>query len=386
MPIVMPRPKFELAHIIKRFGKPFVQKYKPNGYILRILEALTQCRTSCLGGHVDACDCCGQITISYNSCRNRHCPKCQGSKQIVWADDLLANTLEVKHYHIVFTMPHELNQVCLVNSESFYNRLFASAWDTLRAFGYANFGAETGAVCILHTWGQNLDFHPHLHCIVPAVGFSLAGNWKNIGRDGKYLYPVRKLSCDFRGHFMKSLKAWLKKQNLLQQYQSLIDLARKKPWGVFCEPSMASPKHVVKYLGQYTHRVAISNNRIIRIDDHQVTFLHKKYTENARIKPISLDGVEFLRRFCMHILPKRFVKIRRFGVYSSRYKTLIRIATPKKTAKASAKESTRDRLLRLTGFDMYLCPLCRQGIMHCIRELPKVRSPSCLFSSIYNTI
>jgi hypothetical protein len=375
----MKRQSFELAHAIKQFAKPFVQRYNPNPYLLRTLSAITQCRTSSLGGHVQACDGCGQVSISYNSCRNRHCPKCQGSKQMFWVEDLMQATLPVKHYHIVFTLPHELNQVCLLNSAAFYNLLFAAAWDTLRAFGYAYFGTETGAVCVLHTWGQNLSLHPHLHCIVPAAGISLAGNWKNIAHGGKYLYPVPKLSVDFRSHFMKALKTWLKKQALLPLYQSLIDTAWNKSWVVHLEPSMAKPDHVVRYLGQYTHKVAISNSRILDITDNEVTFLHKDYTDYARQKPVTLDGVEFLHRFCMHILPRRFVKIRRFGVYSHTYKAMVKKAVSKTPVKTDAKESTRERLLRITGFDIYRCPVCKQGHLHCIRELPAIRAPGFLF-------
>lgn len=379
----MNRPKFEVAQIIKQFAKPFVQRYNPNAYLLHILNAISVCRTSELGGHASACDCCGTVSISYNSCRNRHCPKCQLSKQAFWVDDLMRACLPVKHYHIVFTLPHELNEICLLDSAIYYNRLFASAWDTLRTFGYRNFGAETGAICVLHTWGQNLSLHPHLHCIVPAAGFTLPGNWKMIGKGGKYLYPVRLLSIDFRGHFMKNLKAWLIRQNLLLIYQKQLDLAWNKPWTVFCEPSMARPEHVVKYLGNYTHRVAISNNRILGIDDNSVTFLHKDYADNARQKPVTLDGVEFLRRFCMHILPKRFVKIRRFGIYSSSYKDMLLLLKPKPGIEKVLKISTAQRLLELTGFDMLLCPVCKQGKLHRIEEIPKVRSPAGLYSLIY---
>jgi hypothetical protein len=377
----MVKPRFEVAHIINRFGKQFVQRYNPNAYILHILNALSVCRTSQLGGHADACDCCGQIRISYNSCRNRHCPKCQSSKQAFWTDDLLQATLPVKHYHIVFTLPHELNDICLLNSADYYNLLFASVWDTLRTFGYTKFGTETGAVCILHTWGQNLSLHPHIHCIVAAAGFSLSGNWKNIGHGGKYLYPVKLLSIGFRSHFMKGLKAWLRGKKLLEQHQRLIDTAWNKPWVVFCEPSLAKSEHVVKYLGAYTHRVAISNSRILNIDEKGITFMHKDYADNAEQKPITLDGVEFLRRFCMHFLPKRFVKIRRYGIYSSRYKALLKKTKPKPL---KVLETPNQRLSRLTGFDVFLCPVCKQGRMHRFEELPRIRSPVSFFSTLNN--
>ena len=379
--------RFELAHIINRFGEQYVQRYKPNAYILHTLDAITKCRTKELGGHENACDCCGNINISYNSCRNRHCPKCQGSKQVLWVDELIHATLQVKHYHIVFTVPHELNDICLLNSALFYNRLFACVWDTLRTAGYANFGVETGAVCVLHTWGQNLSLHPHVHCIVPAAGLSFTGKWKHIAKSGKYLFPVTKLSIDFHSHFLKKTKEWLKQQNILTKYQSLIDKAWQKPWVVHSEPSLAGPEHVIGYLGNYTLRVAITNNRIINVTDTDVTFLHKDYAKGARVAPVTLDGVEFLRRFCGHILPKKFVKIRRFGVYSSRYKAITNKLKPK-TAQTliRSKETTMERLFRITGFDVTLCPICKTGKLHRIAELPKIRSPTNFYTLVHNIV
>jgi hypothetical protein len=381
----MAKPQFELAHIIGQFGKHFVQRYNPNAYILRTLNAITQCRTFELGGHQYACDGCGNIDTSYNSCRNRHCPKCQGTKQALWVDELIYSTLPVKHYHVVFTVPHELNDFCLLDSASFYNRLFSCAWDTIRAAGYANFGVETGAVCVLHTWGQNLSLHPHVHCIVPAAGLKLSGNWKHIAKSGKYLFPVPKLSADFKSHFLKESKGWLVKQGWLKKYQSVIDKAWAKPWVVDCEPSMAGPEHVIGYLGNYTLRVAITNSRIINVTDKEVTFLHKDYARNAKIFPITLDGVEFLRRFCQHILPKKFVKIRRFGVYSSRYKAMTSKLKPKTIETLlRANETSLERILRVTGFDVTLCPVCKTGKLHRIAELPKVRSPSNFYAMARN--
>jgi hypothetical protein len=385
MVLTMAKPKLELAHIIDHFGMQFVQRYKPNAYILRTLNAITICRTSALGGHTYACDCCGSIHVSYNSCRNRHCPKCQGSKQALWVDELIHSTLPVKHYHIVFTVPHELNDICLLNSAWFYNHLFACAWDTIRTAGYTNFGVESGAVCVLHTWGQNLSLHPHVHCIVPAAGLSFAGNWKHIAKSGKYLFPVTKLSVDFRSHFLKGLKGWLIKQNLLKKYQTVIDKAWGKPWVVHSEPSLAGPEHVIGYLGNYTLRVAITNSRIINVSDTDVTFLHKVYAKGARVIPITLDGVEFLRRFCQHILPKKFVKIRRFGVYSSRYKAITQKLKPKNIETLIRnKESLLERLFRITGFDITLCPVCKTGKLHRIAELPKIRSPTNFYAMIHN--
>jgi len=376
----MSRPQYEIADIIRQFGAHFTAEYQPNSYQQRVLNALSICRTSELGGHKEVCDCCTKQRISYNSCRNRHCPKCQGSKQAFWVEDLLETTLEVKHYHIVFTVPHELNTICQLDSQWFYSRLFSVVWETLRQLGYTRFGVETGAVCVLHSWGQNLSLHPHIHCIVPAVGETLAGNRKEIGSQGKYLYPVKQLSLVFRAKLMGCIKGNLKKQSLSGLYEPLLEQAWNKSWVVFCEPSMAKAEHVVRYLGQYTHRVAITNQRIISVDEKNVTFQHKDYRDGAKQKPVTLGGVEFLRRFCQHILPHRFVKIRRYGIYSSRARALKEKVNPKMQIKHRAKETTQERIKRLTGFDVYRCPYCKQGTMQLVEELPRVRSPTNFYS------
>jgi hypothetical protein len=376
----MNRPQYEIADVIRQFGAQFTRECGPNGYQQRVLNALSACRTSELGGHKEVCDCCGKQRISYNSCRNRHCPKCQGSKQAFWVEDLLGTTLDIKHYHIVFTVPHELNTVCLLDSQWFYRVLFEAVWESLRQLGYTRFGIETGAVCVLHTWGQNLSLHPHIHCIVPAAGETLAGNLKHIGSRGKYLYPVRQLSPVFRGKLMERIESRMKKQSLYEQYKPLLKGARNKPWSVDCEPSLAKAEHVVRYLGQYTHRVAITNQRIIGVDETTVTFMHKDYSDQAKQKPVTLTGVEFLRRFCQHILPHRFVKIRRYGIYSSRARALKEKANPKMQIKHRAKETTQERIKRLMGFDVYRCPYCKQGTMHRVEELPRVRSPTSFYA------
>ena len=376
------RPQYEVADVIERFGQQFYLECKPNQFQQRVLNALSLCRTSALGWHKEVCDCCAKERISYNSCRNRHCPKCQSARQTFWVEDLLETTLPVKHYHIVFTVPHELNTVCLLDSKWFYGQLFSTVWDTLRQFGYTHFGVESGAVCVLHTWGQNLSLHPHIHCIVPATGETPAGNMREIGGSGKYLYPVTQLSIVFRGKLMESIKRNLKKQSLLSQHQSLVNAVWKKSWVVHCEPSFGKPEHVVKYLGQYTHRVAITNHRIIGIDDDGVTFMHKDYGDGAKQKPVNLSGGEFLRRFCLHILPYRFVKIRRYGIYSSRIRALKQKVNPKMVIKTKEKETVQQRIQRLTGFDVYQCPFCKQGFMHVVEEMSRVRSPSGFYASI----
>lgn len=375
------RTKYELADVVNRFGPDLQPKLNPLQQ--KVLGKISQCRTAVLGGHEEACESCGTVQYSYNSCGDRHCPKCQAAKQAIWVDDLMQNTLPIRHYHIVFTVPHQLNAICLFNQRVYYDILFAAVWNTLRAFGYTHFGVETGAVAVLHTWGQNLTLHPHVHCIVPAAGYTLDGDWKNIGSTGRYLYPVHQLSDAFKGKFLDSLKRTLRKQNTLSLFNDKIQQAYSTRWVVHCEPSLASADYVVKYLGQYTHRVAITNQRILKITDTKVMFLAKDYRDGAAKKPVTLDGSEFLRRFAMHILPKRFVKIRRYGIYNPTLKRNLKLQfVPEEKPdlnslirQADGKETKLQRLERLTGVNPCLCPVCKTGKMVRIKELPRIRSP-----------
>lgn len=382
------RPKFELADVVNKFGADLYAKGKLTPLQLKVLGKIADCRTASLGGHEEKCDSCGNIRYSYNSCGDRHCPKCQAAKQAFWIDDLMHSTLPVKHYHIVFTLPHQLNAVCLHNHRMYYDLLFAAVWNTLRAFGYSHFGVESGAVAVLHTWGQNLSLHPHIHCIVPAAGYSLDGRWINIGSSGRYLYPVHQLSSTFKGKFLDSLKRALRKHDELPLFDDKLQQAYNTRWVVHCEPSLASADHVVKYLGQYTHRVAITNQRILNIAGSKVTFMAKDYRDGALKKQVTLDGVEFLRRFTMHILPRRFVKIRRFGIYNHTVKRNLALQfVPDEKPdidtiikKQKGPETALERLERLTGINPCLCPVCKTGRMVVVRELPRVRSPSVFLS------
>ncbi len=369
----MRRNNYEVAQIIEQFGDNFVKTHQPNTWTTRTLNALQICRTNAMGGHKEKCDHCQKIRISYNSCRNRHCPKCLSSKQAFWIEDVSKRIIDTKYFHIVFTVPEQLNSICLQNSKKFYSTLFSSVWQSLRTFGYTHYGVESGALAILHTWGQNLSLHPHIHCLVPAAGIDLFGDIKKISKKGKYLYPVKKLSIEFRSNTMKPLKKYLKVNNQLSKYQSLIDKAWAKDWVVFCEPSFADADRVIKYLGQYTHRVAISNQRIQNIDQRSVSFFYKDYKDKGKQKLMKLKGVEFLRRFCMHILPKGFVKVRYYGVLSNRYSKQTTMFRKPQTL--IENQTTQERILRLTGFDIIQCPFCKKGEMHTIEIIPKIRSP-----------
>ena len=376
------RNKFELADVVRQFGKQLLGQNQLSPQQVKALNNIVQCRTFSLGGHEDVCDHCGQIRYSYNSCGDRHCPKCQNTKQAMWVKELMQATLPVKHYHIIFTVPHSLNDICLWDDKMYYKILFDAVRRTLHSFGYTHYSVETGAVAVLHSWGQNLSLHPHIHCIVPAAGYSLKGEWQNIGKYEHYLYPVHQLSGTFKGKFLDSLKRKLRKTGMLDAFDPHIQKAYNTKWVVHSEASLAGADHVIRYLGQYTHRVAITNQRILDITGTHVTFIAKDYRDRAQKKPVTLEGVEFLRRFCMHILPKRFVRIRRFGIYNPTTKRNLNLQfVPQQKPdighieKPKDKETAIERVKRLTGFDIGLCPNCKKGRMHVISEIPRIRSP-----------
>jgi hypothetical protein len=376
--MVISKSNFELSDVVRKFGKELMQKHKLSPQQIKTLNNIVQCRTSALGGHQEACEHCGEIRYSYNSCRDRHCPKCQSTKQAIWVENLIDKTFPVKHYHIVFTVPHSLNDLCIWNDKLYYKVLFSAVKRTLHNFGYTHFGVETGAIAVLHSWGQNLSLHPHLHCLVPAVGYSLKGELKKIGND-KFLYSVYQLSQAFKGKFLYSIKRELKKLGMLKAFDSQIQKAYTQKWVVHSQVSTAKSEHVIRYLGQYTKRVAISNHRIINITDNKVTFIAKDYRDKAKKKLVSLNGVEFLRRFSLHILPKGFVKIRRFGIYNS---TIIRnldlqFITDNKDIKKIERtlESSLEKIKRITGFDITKCNSCKIGRMIVIKKILRDRAP-----------
>ena len=371
----------DLAQAIRQFGNELLKQKHLSAHQSKTLLNILRCRTAALGWREEVCEHCSTVRYSYNSCGDRHCPRCQNTKQAFWVEGLVASTLPVKHYHVVFTVPHCLNDICLWNQQLFYQTLFKTVWSTLCSFGYTHYGSETGCVAVLHTWGQNLSLHPHIHCIVPAAGYDLKGRWKTIGINGKYLYPVHQLSDTFKGKFMDSLQRKLRKLKA-SGFDRHLQQAAKSRWVVYSEPPLANANKVIHYLGQYTHRVAISNQRILKVNDTHVTFVAKDYRDNAKKKTVSLKGEEFLRRFCQHILPKRFVRIRRYGIYNP---TVIRnnqlMFVPDKPdveqlLRKVQPETTPQRILRLTGCDITLCPHCKKGHLKTIKTVPRIRSPA----------
>ena len=368
------KPRYELAQIIDRFGEDFEEKHSPNSYVKRTLSALQRCRTSSLGGHVDKCDECGHIRISYNSCRNRHCPKCQNTQREAWVENRKQDLLPVPYFHVVFTVPDKLNSLFLQEPADLYNLLFASTWETIAQFSYTKLHAETGMVAILHTWGQNLSLHPHIHCVVPGGGINFRGQWKQVStsENGKvFLFRVENLSNVFRGKFIDALK------KKLPQSKKFINDLYKTDWVVYSKEPFAGPEQVIEYLGRYTHKVAIGNHRLLNVDETGVSFSWRDYRDNIE-KVMPLEGAEFLRRFCMHILPKRFVRIRHYGLLSTARRQELRelqeafgINSPETREKKNWKDVCREHL----NYDPDICPQCGKGHMSTIEMFFGPRPP-----------
>jgi hypothetical protein len=346
------QPKFEVADVLRKLGKG-IENLGLNTWQLHTLSALKKCRTAELGGHIDLCDECAKMSISYNSCRNRHCPKCQGKNRDDWIADRMTELLPVPYFHVVFTLPNSINSLAIHQPKMVYDTLFEASWKTLKQFGKAK-EIQAGMIAILHTWGQQLSLHPHLHCIVPGGGVDKNGNWQNLRADGKYLFPVKALAKVFRAKFCEKLK-----ENDPVQYHQIKQELWQKNWVVYAKKPFGSPKSVVEYLGRYTHKIAISNHRIKSIDNQNVTFEYKDYRQNGFKKQMTLSHGEFIRRFALHILPKRFVKIRHYGFLSSTWKRQkLKLLQEKLQTKVIEKAEKKVILPK--------CPCCKTGNLHLI--------------------
>lgn len=373
------KPAFELAQILAHHWPQVESSPWINSYQLRILSALKSCRTAHLGGHVDACSDCGLTRISYNSCRNRHCPKCQNLQKEEWILSRENELLPVPYFHVVFTLPDLLNPVAIQKPALLYNLLFESAWQTLKVFGkdVKHLGAQAGMIAILHTWGQNLSLHPHLHCIVPGGGITKNGKWKLARSKGKFLFPVKALSRVFRAKMVSGLRKSGTELSLAF-YQSLFG----KPWVVYAKRPFLGPKQVVEYLGRYTHKVALSNHRLLSHTPDQVTFSYKDYRQAGVKKQLSLTPLEFIRRFSLHILPKAFVRIRHFGFLSSKAKMRALPVLFKQLGKEYqplSKQEKRQQAKERLSLDLLSCPCCQTPTMvtiaYFIRAGPFPRAP-----------
>ena len=316
------RPALELADVVRRHGHRLGEDI--GGEQRRILRAIVSCRTAALGGHVQTCDQCQYRRIAYNSCRNRHCPKCQASACARWMEQRAAELLPVEYFHVVFTLPNDFNALALGNKRIIYGVLFDAVSQTLSevAANPRHLGAKIGFIGILHTWGQNLCLHPHIHCVVPGGGVSPDGSRWIACRSGFFL-PVRILSKVFRGKFIDLLKRARADGKLLGveddgAFPRLLNASVKHDWVVYAKPPFGGPRQVLKYLARYTHRIAISNRRLVSIDDENVTFNWKDYAHNNRPCTMTLEGGEFLRRFLLHAVPSGFMRIRHFGLLANR--------------------------------------------------------------------
>lgn len=370
-------PTHELAHILNHYKQNFLQHHHASKHTLRTLGAIEKCRTAALGGHVDKCNnnACGDVRISYNSCRNRHCPKCQATCREQWVVNRQKDLLPCTYYHLVFTMPHELNAFCMQHPKELYNILFAASKETVETFGRdpKHLGAHMGIVSLLHTWGQNLSLHPHVHMIVPGGGFTGAGYWKHAKSNGKFLFPIKAMSIVYKNKFMQKLKTFCD-ENKIPLDKQLRNKLYLMNWVVYAKQPFGGPKQVIEYIGRYSHKIAISNHRIKNIADGKVSFSYKDYAQGGIQKLMTLEATEFIRRFCMHILPPKFVKIRHYGFLASRnkpalkhYQSQIGILPQKPThSKPPALQTTTSATENATiksAQHIIKCPRCKTGIM-----------------------
>ena len=367
----------EIADVFREYGQAY---RKENGLPYRfhkVMNAIEDCRTAKLGGHKDKCDTCGHIKISYNSCRNRHCPKCQGAAREKWLLDRKKDLLPIGYFHAVLTIPDELNPLVLQNQKQLYSLLFKTGSATLMELCKDSkyLEAEPGLISILHTWGQNLMFHPHLHFIITGGGLSLDGEKWISSRDDFFL-PVKVISSLLKKKFLGELKKLYLKGKLSMHgsikhlkargyFESFLSSLYRINWYSYCKPPFNNIGQVLEYVGRYTHRVAISNNRIVKVEDGKVTFRWRDYHDKNKTKLMTLDAAEFIRRFLVHVLPDRFVKIRYYGLLSNRKRRknvqkcseLLEVLTGDTSVQHSNEDQEKHPL------DHTKCPHCKKGVM-----------------------
>jgi len=377
------RSSLTVGDIIRRYGDYYRQTHRLCPEQNRALDAIASCRTAALGGHLYRCDHCGAEVPVYNSCDNRHCPTCQTIARLRWVEARQADLLPIPYFHVVFTLPHELNSLAQGNPALLYTLLFHAAAETLKTFGRdpKHLGAELGIVMVLHTWGQNIGQHIHVHCIVTGGGLSRGGErWIPCKTNPKskkvFLFPVKALSPVFRRKFLDELREAFDEDKLhfagsttplaqRHRFNAFIRTLKGKDWVVYAKRPFAGPEQVIRYLSAYTHRVAIGNHRLLNIGHHRVRFLYKDYADGARKKSMSLSANEFIRRFLLHILPTRFMRLRYYGFLGNRYRH-DKIARCRELLGARApepreQESPVELLQRIANIDITLCPVCGKG-------------------------
>jgi hypothetical protein len=365
--------------IIRQYGQQFRQHCNMSPVQQKVFFAIKNCRTSLMGGHADQCDQCGHTRYFYNSCRNRHCPQCQGLKRAKWVDKLACDLLPVQYFHIVFTIPSEINSLALINPAIVYDILFKAATEALLTLSkdqkYLN--SLTGIVAILHSWGQNLMYHPHLHTMVPAGGWNEQQQKWHASRK-KFFIPVRVVSALFKGKFLFYLKKAYCDQELTfagsinqlkirRNFNDLVTSLYQKNWVVFTKKPFRNSSQIINYIGRYSHRVAIANSRIKSIEGDQVTFSMKDYRDGKQ-KTIQLQSTEFIRRFLLHVLPKSFCKIRYYGLFATRNRNTVLSRCRKVMGKSKIVSrftglTWQQQLRLITGKDIDVCPVCQKGKM-----------------------
>lgn len=370
----------EIADLIREHGADYVASRGgriPTSH-WRVLRQIASCRTASLGGHLEKCDSCGHQNIAYNSCRNRHCPKCQAAARFRWLENRQRDLLPVEYFHVVFTMPKEISALALCNKELIYSTLFQTSAETLQTVSRdpKHLGADLGVLSILHTWGQNLQHHPHIHCVVPGGGLtSDRSQWISC-RKG-FLFPVHVLGRLFRGKFLARLRQFFDSGQLEfvgateqfknpKSFQRLLSAAYQKNWVVYSKPPFGGPEQVLKYLARYTHRVAIANSRLISMNSGNITFAWKDYAKGCSKRRMTLSATEFLRRFLLHVLPKGFVRIRSYGFLSNRCRRtriecIRRLLVPNNELSRDEETSEHDE-----SASHRPCPECKKGLMHII--------------------
>ncbi len=380
----------ELADIFRAYGQSYRQAHPLPRSQLKVMRAIESCRTAALGGHLQQCDSCGYQQPAYNSCRNRHCPKCGSLAKAQWLEDRKADLLPVGYFHLVFTLPHELNPLLLVNKKLLCDILFKAVSQTLLEFGRTHLGGSLGFICVLHTWDQTLRDHFHLHCLIPGGALSCdLRRW--IAARRTFLFSVTALSLVFRGKFLALLKRAFSKSQLQfpgrtaalaepAAFADLIHALRQKPWVVYAKRPFSSPEKVLDYLGRYTQRVALSNNRILAVaetaEGPRVTFSYRDRKNGNCTRTMALQVDEFMRRFLLHVLPAGFMRIRHFGFLANRSRKqkldrcrlLLDLQQPPPTGKKSA----RQLMLEVTGFDLARCPACHVGTLVLLAQLPAI--------------
>jgi len=391
----MDRPKLEVADIFRRYGEVYRDKHGASMSTgqRRVMTAIELCRTAALGGQIEQCDQCGQQRICYRPCGNRHCPKCQSLARAEWIEDRQAELLNCEYFHVVFTVPDKIAAIAYQNKEVVYNILFQATAETLRTIAAdpKHLGAEIGFFAVLHSWGSNLMHHPHLHCVVPGGGLSSDGTRWVPCRPGFFL-PVRVLSRLFRRLFLERLQSAFDLQKLRffsaleklrdpREFLRYLDPLSKSEWVVYAKPPFAGPEKVLDYVGRYTHRVAISHNRLLDIEDGQVSFRYKDYRDHSQQKTMSLSAEEFIRRFLLHVLPRGFHRIRYFGFLGNRHRQekldqcrqLLGMAVSELPSDPHAAQDYRDRYETLTGTSLRQCPFCHRGHMIRVGEIEAPR-------------